>query len=80
MKYIPHEYQKIAIKHILDHPAAALLLDMGLGKTVITLTAIAEMITAGIIRPPVMGPGMFLHGKAGDRRRKQRKKTVPFHL
>ena len=50
MKYIPHEYQKIAIKHILDHPAAALLLDMGLGKTVITLTAILYLMKMKMIR------------------------------
>ena len=50
MKYIPHEYQKIAIKHIIDHPAAALLLDMGLGKTVITLTAILYLMKMKMIR------------------------------
>ena len=44
MKFNPHEYQKIAIKHILDHPAAALLLDMGLGKMVITLTAVQYLM------------------------------------
>ncbi len=31
MKFIPHAYQEAAIKHILTHPEAALLLDMGLG-------------------------------------------------
>lgn len=35
-----HEYQKAAVNHIIDHPAAGLFLDMGLGKTVSTLTAI----------------------------------------
>lgn len=35
-----HEYQKVAVQHIIEHPAAGLLLDMGLGKTVSTLTAI----------------------------------------
>ena len=49
MKFNPHEYQKIAIKHILDHPAAALLLDMGLGKMVITLTAILYMMKMKMI-------------------------------
>lgn len=43
MKFIPHEYQAYAISHIESHKEAALFLDMGLGKTVITLTAINEL-------------------------------------
>lgn len=43
MKFEPHDYQKYAINHILTHPEAALLLDMGLGKTVITLSAIFDL-------------------------------------
>lgn len=35
-----HEYQKAAVQHIIDHEAAGLFLDMGLGKTVSTLTAV----------------------------------------
>ena len=31
MKFIPHDYQDYAIKHILSLEQAALLLDMGLG-------------------------------------------------
>ena len=44
MEYRPHNYQKYAMEFILMHPSAALLLDMGLGKTVITLTAIKELM------------------------------------
>ena len=44
MEYKPHNYQKYAMEFILTHPTAALLLDMGLGKTVITLTAIKELM------------------------------------
>ncbi len=44
MKFIPHDYQAYAVNHILEHKAAALLLDMGLGKTVITLTAIERLM------------------------------------
>lgn len=40
MKYIPHKYQEYATQRILDTPYIALLLEMGLGKTVLTLTAI----------------------------------------
>ena len=42
-KFIPHEYQKVAIDFILDNPCCGLFLDMGLGKTVSTLTAIKEL-------------------------------------
>lgn len=44
MQYKPHEYQQYATKFILEHPVAAILLDMGLGKSVITLTAIKQLI------------------------------------
>lgn len=44
MKFIPHNYQKYAIEFILNHPVAAVLLDMGLGKTVIALTAIHSLL------------------------------------
>lgn len=40
MKYVPHEYQKYAEDFIIKHSACALMLDMGLGKTIITLTGI----------------------------------------
>ncbi len=43
MKYCPHEYQRYATDFILSHPVAAVLLDMGLGKSVITLTALWEL-------------------------------------
>lgn len=44
MKYNPHEYQKYATKYIETHPIAAVLLDMGLGKTSITLTALNNLL------------------------------------
>ena len=44
MQYEPHDYQKYAIQYIEDHPFAAVLLDMGLGKTSITLSAIADLL------------------------------------
>ena len=43
MKFIPHEYQKYAIDRVVADPALGLFLEMGLGKTVITLTAINEL-------------------------------------
>jgi SNF2 family DNA or RNA helicase len=43
MKYNPHEYQRYATDYILDRPISAILLDMGLGKSVITLTAIFDL-------------------------------------
>ena len=43
MRYNAHEYQKYATEFILKHPVAAVLLEMGLGKSVITLTALFEL-------------------------------------
>lgn len=43
MRYEPHEYQDYATRFILKHPIAAVLLEMGLGKSVITLTAIFDL-------------------------------------
>lgn len=43
MRYEPHEYQKYATQFILTHPVAAVLLEMGLGKSVITLTALFDL-------------------------------------
>ena len=43
MKYSPYEYQSYATNFILTHPAAAVFLDMGLGKSVISLTAIFDL-------------------------------------
>lgn len=44
MKYKPHDYQKYAADFIITHPVSALFLDMGLGKTVTTLTAINDLM------------------------------------
>lgn len=44
MKYKPHDYQKYATHYIETHPIAAVLLDMGLGKTSITLTALNDLL------------------------------------
>ncbi|WP_302221698.1 DEAD/DEAH box helicase [uncultured Acidaminococcus sp.] len=43
MKFVPHPYQEFCVQAILDKPAVGLFLDMGLGKTAITLTAINEL-------------------------------------
>lgn len=42
-RFRPYPYQRRAIEWIIGHPACGLLLDMGLGKTVITLTAIERL-------------------------------------
>ena len=44
MKYVPHSYQEYAKDFIVGHKVSALLLEMGLGKSVTTLTAIDELI------------------------------------
>ena len=43
MKYNPHEYQHYATDFILSHPVSAVLLEMGLGKSVISLSAIFDL-------------------------------------
>ena len=44
MKYVPHDYQQYATEYIKSHPVAAVLLDMGLGKTAISLTALLDLL------------------------------------
>ena len=43
MRYVPHDYQKYATDFILSYPVSAVFLEMGLGKSVITLTAIYDL-------------------------------------
>lgn len=58
MHYRPHDYQKRAKDFIVEHPACALFLDMGLGKTVTTLTAIRELqdVTLEVNKVLVIAP------------------------
>jgi SNF2 family DNA or RNA helicase len=44
MQYQPHDYQAYATHFIEDNRISAILLDMGLGKTVITLTALNDLL------------------------------------
>ena len=43
MEFQPYEYQKVCIQQVMEKPACALWLDMGLGKTMISLMAINEL-------------------------------------
>ena len=49
MKYNPHNYQKYSIEFIKEHKLAALLLECGLGKTSVTLSAINDLMNSGEI-------------------------------
>lgn len=49
MKAILHDYQDYCVNFILSHESSALLLDMGLGKTLISLTAINELKDFGLL-------------------------------
>ena len=42
-QYRPHEYQTYTTNFIISHPFCGVFLDMGLGKTVITLTALQDL-------------------------------------
>lgn len=44
IKYEPRPYQQFAKDKIINNPAIALMLDMGMGKTAITLSAIADLM------------------------------------
>lgn len=44
MNYKPYDYQKTAMQWIIDKPHCGLFLDMGLGKTVSTLTAVQQLL------------------------------------
>ena len=43
MKFKPHPYQQYCIDRLVSDRSAGLFLDMGLGKTIITLSAIADL-------------------------------------
>ena len=45
--YKPYDYQKYAEDFLLEHEEAGLFLDMGLGKTVVTLTALSKLRLKG---------------------------------
>lgn len=47
MIYTPYPYQEHASRHIIEHPYCGLFLEMGLGKTVSTLSAVKELIHSG---------------------------------
>ena len=49
-----HDYQKKAVNFQCSHPHSMLWLDMGLGKTVITLTSIAHLLNVGYLRGVVI--------------------------
>lgn len=44
MIFQPHSYQEFAARFVEDNPVSCLLLDMGLGKTAITLTAVNNLL------------------------------------
>lgn len=44
MKFIPKQHQIRAMNFLLSHPKAALILDLGLGKTVVTLSYLQYLI------------------------------------
>ncbi len=44
MRFVPHDYQEYAISFMERHKVSAIFLDMGLGKTSITLTAIHNLL------------------------------------
>lgn len=56
MKFVPHDYQEYCIDQIIEKPRVALLLEMGLGKTMITLSAIQRMMGVDVAKVLVIAP------------------------
>ncbi|QRV71362.1 DNA helicase [Corynebacterium phage CL31] len=56
--FTPRSYQRYAIDYMQENPEIALMLDMGLGKTVITLTALKNQMfnTFTVVRPLIVAP------------------------
>jgi SNF2 family DNA or RNA helicase len=52
--YHPEPYQEYGTKHLIEHPFAGLLMEMGLGKTVVTLTAYIELKKRGLVRNAIV--------------------------
>jgi SNF2 family DNA or RNA helicase len=58
MKYTPHPYQDFSLQHVLNQPYTALLLEVGLGKSVISLTAIDQLLyhDFAVSKPLIIAP------------------------
>lgn len=50
MKYLPREYQKLGYDHLISERYSGLFMDMGLGKTVVILTAIKNFLEWGRVK------------------------------
>lgn len=60
--WLPHTYQKKAVKFLLEHAAAALLLDPGLGKTSVSLAAFSFLMKRKVaFRALVIAPLRVCH-------------------
>ena len=72
MKYSPHNYQTYATDFIVGHPEAAVFLDMGLGKSVITLTALLDLcldrfeIAKVLVIAPLRVATRYLDGRTAE--------------
>ena len=49
-----HEYQRSAVNFQCSVPSSALWMDMGLGKTIVTLTSVAHLINVGHIKAVII--------------------------
>lgn len=56
MEYRPYYYQSFAEQFILDNPEAGLLLDMGMGKTAVSLTAADKLLYFAVRKVLVIAP------------------------
>ena len=82
MNFKPHGYQNYAIDFIKEHPLAAVILGMGLGKTVITLTAIYDLLfnSFDIARVLVIAPLRVTWGWAAEIRKWDHLKDLTYSV
>lgn len=66
MKFAPHDYQKYCIEYIKNHDISALFLDMGLGKTAVTLTALRDLMFDEMVVAKVLVIVAFRGAKMGS--------------
>lgn len=69
MIFCPYAYQKAAIQWVLDKPRCALFMDMGLGKTVSTLTAVLQLMDDGEVEKTLVVAPKKVAERRGPRRR-----------
>ena len=71
MEYRPHPYQERMRQWVVEHPRCLLFAEMGLGKTVVTLTALQDLLDSWeVSRVLVVAPAKVAESTWSDEARK----------